>query len=224
MVKLVVISDTHTQEKKLPIIKADIVIHAGDFTYQGKSQEIKNFLDWYKEYPAEHRLLICGNHEETCDISHREYNLHCKDLILNCQDITYLENNEITIEGIKFYGTAWTPFFCRWGFGGKDIGGGEGARNLEDVYNEIPNDTEVLIAHGPPYKILDKNLENIYCGSKAMRKLLDSGKLSKLKLYLTGHIHENKGQLEVDGVKYINASSVDRDYNLYPDPITVVEF
>lgn len=67
-VKFVCISDTHTKHKELKIPDADVLIHAGDFTYKGKEQELKDFYKFLKELPHKHKVVIAGNHDLTLDI------------------------------------------------------------------------------------------------------------------------------------------------------------
>ena len=47
-IRIVVISDTHTKHYKMTIPDGDILIHAGDFTYGGKTAEIRGFIDFLK--------------------------------------------------------------------------------------------------------------------------------------------------------------------------------
>ncbi len=57
------------------------------------------------------------------------------------------------IEGLKFYGSPWQPTFHNWAF---NLDRGE---EIKKVWDKIPNDTDVLITHGPPFGILDKTVE-----------------------------------------------------------------
>ena len=45
--KVCCISDTHCQHDLLNVGSGDILIHAGDFTYTGKYEEIKSFAEWF---------------------------------------------------------------------------------------------------------------------------------------------------------------------------------
>ena len=225
--KIVVISDTHTKHSKLTIPECDVLVHCGDFTYQGKYWKVKSFYDWLCQQPATHKLVIAGNHEETFDRTHPQYNPACKAIIADAYDdsIHYLEDSEIVIEGIKFYGTPWTPRFYDWAFNGitdADLPYQNGGTSLTEVYNRIPEDVQVLIAHGPPYDICDLS-ENgdERTGSIEMRRMTRE-KLGMLRLYLCGHIHEARGMEVTDGnITYINASSLARDYKTISDPILI---
>ena len=58
---------------------------------------------------------------------------------------TYLEDSASIIEGYKVYGSPWQPEFCDWAF---NLERGQPCR---DKWKLIPDDTDVLITHGPPH-------------------------------------------------------------------------
>lgn len=224
--KIVAISDTHTKHKKLTIPECDVLVHAGDFSWTGDFFEVRDFRWWLADQPAACKVVIAGNHEETLDSTHSKFNPHIREILRGLDDsgIYYLENSDVVIDGIKFYGTPWTPWFHDWGFNGV-----EGAdapfrrgRMLEEVYGDIPDDTNVLICHGPPYDILDRSDDNDRCGSTEMRKILESDKLADLCLYLCGHIHESRGhETACGGVNICNVSSLKRDYETVNPPVII---
>lgn len=43
--RLVLISDTHEQHRNLTIPDGDVLVHAGDFTMNGKLSAVKDFND-----------------------------------------------------------------------------------------------------------------------------------------------------------------------------------
>lgn len=232
--KIVAISDTHTKHKKLRhvggIPECDVLVHAGDFSWTGKFWEVRNFLDWFIKQPAKHKIIIAGNHEEPLDVTHPKHDATIASLpklpAYREHGVHYLENSSIVIDGVKFYGTPWTPWFHDWGFNG--IEGSDApfrrheGRMLVDVYGDIPADTNVLICHGPPYDILDMASRDDRCGSVEMRKLLESDKLAQLKLYLCGHIHEARGHdMACGGVNFCNVSSLGADYETVLPPVVI---
>lgn len=222
--KLIAISDTHTKHKQLTIPECDVLVHCGDFTWTGRYQEVQNFRDWFLRQPARHKIVIAGNHEETFDDTTGRYNGNCHRLISQCKGINYLENSAITIDGVKFYGTPWTPWFYDWAFNGvtdKDASFRRGTL-LSAVYGDIPEDTNILICHGPAYNLADRNSHDGRCGSVEMRRLLESGKLASLQLYLCGHIHEARGhEIDCGGVHFCNVSTLDRDYETVSPPVII---
>lgn len=184
------ISDTHSFHNLIDtkdFEKYDIVVHSGDCSnYRDRyknEQEVRDFIGWYSTLPIKYKIYVAGNHDTSI-----EAKLVTKsDFERN--GIIYLENESITIDGIKFYGSPHTPNFGQWAF--------MKARDVlhNKVWQYIPDDTDVLIVHGPPKGVLDLsydrngNLE--YCGCSALRKRID--KLEQLKLVLFGHIHDMDG-------------------------------
>lgn len=57
---------------------------------------------------------------------------------------TYLEDSGCEVLGYKIWGSPWSPTFFNWAFN-LDIG-----EPLASKWELIPNDTEILITHGPP--------------------------------------------------------------------------
>lgn len=66
-VRFVFISDTHSMHGNLKLPKGDVLIHTGDFTFQGMLHEVKSFSDWLGTLDFKHKLVIAGNHEVTFD-------------------------------------------------------------------------------------------------------------------------------------------------------------
>ena len=74
-IRLLILSDTHTASPlpstdpthayRLPIPKADILLHAGDITKVGYLIEYEAMFDMLKEADAELKLVIPGNHDIT---------------------------------------------------------------------------------------------------------------------------------------------------------------
>ncbi|MEE8113632.1 MAG: metallophosphatase domain-containing protein [Nitrososphaerales archaeon] len=224
--KIVAISDTHTKHKKITIPKCDVLVHAGDFSWKGTYWETFRFMKWLNEQPAKHKIVIAGNHELTLDASNRgRFDANIWAAMRGISDVHYLDNSSVTIDGIKFYGTPWTPFFYDWAFNGSEGADApirmEGNRDLVEVYGEIPEDTQVLICHGPPRGIVDMAYDE-RAGSYEMRKLLESDKLALLRLYLCGHIHEGRGhEIACGNVNFCNVSSLGRDYSTAQTPVVI---
>ena len=224
--KIVAISDTHTKHKKVTIPECDVLIHAGDFTWKGTYWEIFRFMKWFAKQPAKHKIVIAGNHELTLDATKPgKFSQHNWDTMRSYADenVHYLEDSEVVIDGVKFYGTPWTPFFHDWAFNGSDgLTQPDGTRKLVDVYSKIPEDTNVLICHGPTYDFVDKATDDNRCGSVEMRKILETDKLALLRLYISGHIHESRGHdIGCGGVHFCNVSTLGRDYETATPPVII---
>lgn len=224
-IKICAISDTHNLHKGIKIPKCDILIHCGDMTGRGTDPELNNFFNWFAEQDkAEYKVCIAGNHDYGCQ--KRGWQNPRKDKVI------YLQDNGVELFGIKIWGTPWTPYFHDWAFNGLPNNlyypGGPGSKAkpndmhplLEKVYETIPDDTNVLLCHGPIYSILDNTPIGLNVGSKELQK-----KVSKLELnyFFHGHIHYARGYKNYLGIHCYNVASLDEDYNLYSNPITTIE-
>jgi Icc-related predicted phosphoesterase len=196
--------------KKIAMPEADMIIHAGDFTYHGEFDEVKKFLQWYGEQKAKYKILVCGNHE--VEISKQPFQL-LKQMCEN-EGIQLLHNSHTVIEGLTIFGSPNSNRFKHgWAYNSTE-------NELEDIYATILPDTDVVITHGPAYGRLDKVLSGQLVGSMALTKRLTE--LSNLKLHVTGHIHESRGTLLRNGVLTVNASICGIPYtDVIINPITV---
>ena len=71
---------------------------SGDFTMTGSEREAIDFLNWFCDLPYPHKIFICGNHDECL----YEANINGLD-----NNVHYLCNSGIEIEGLKFYGVTY---------------------------------------------------------------------------------------------------------------------
>lgn len=219
------ISDTHNKHGDLTIPDGDMIIHAGDFTSAGTIKEIRDFIYWYSKLPHKYKILIAGNHDWGMDgdnqkgwdhFHNRRYGLAGggRDSVKVIEEeaavlmaklgITYLKSSGIEIEGIKIWGSPVQPEFCGWAFNkyrGEDI---------KKEWNKIPDDTNILITHGPPHGIKDKCQDGFRAGCEELYKKIS--KMPDLKLHIFGHIHEDRGIAKVFNTTYVNASSLTLRY------------
>ena len=88
-----------------------------------------------------------GNHDRIVE----EQTLLCREILKQkIKNSTMLIDEEFTLNGIKFYGSPRTPEFFDWAFMYKR------GKKAELIWSNIPDDTDILITHGPPKGILDK--------------------------------------------------------------------
>ncbi len=193
--KILHISDTHGFHNLLTIPKdIDMVIHSGDSTnykdlYKNEV-ELQDFIYWYSRVKVKYKILIAGNHDITL-----EKNLFNIKQTLKDNNIIYLENESVTIEGIKIWGSPFTPTFGNWSFM-------KARHKLGKIWNTIPDNTDIVIVHGPPKGIMDSSFDfNNYierCGCNALKnKILQI----QPKLFLSGHIHNNKDIINAGTLK-----------------------
>lgn len=201
------ISDTHNRHKHIQGLGGgQIIIHAGDATSRGLSDETEKFLAWFGGLDYTHRIFVPGNHDwlfERDPVRARQ--------LCARYDITLLIDEAVTIEGIKIYGSPWQPWFHDWAFNairGEDI---------KKHWDKIPEDTHILVTHGPAAGILDvvpyangTPKERVGCVDLLNR----IAELPKLRAHVCGHIHHSHGHMRVGAVDHYNVSICDEGY--YP--------
>lgn len=192
--KILHISDTHNKHNLLKNLSdADVIIHSGDVSFAGSENEVIDFFKWFGALPYKYKIFIAGNHDDCL------FGANIDGLPENC---FYLCNSGITIKGVKFYGV---PMFI------EDAISGFYDKNIL----KIPNCTDILITHQPPYCILDSSTSVNY----GDRNLLQTVLKIQSKLHLFGHIHDAYGVEKIDNKSFVNASLLDEAYNLLNNPI-----
>lgn len=88
----------------------------------------------------------------------------------------------------------------------------------EKLWSTIPKNIDILITHGPPYKILDQTYNKIDAGCKGLLKMIET---LKPQVHIFGHIHEAYGQKKVNETLFINASNVNLAYKYVNKPTTI---
>lgn len=209
--RLVVTSDTHGKHDWLKLPDGDVLIHCGDWSTYGQRQEQIDFVNWLAKQKPKYReiIVVPGNH----DIFAFEHYKETRDMFNNAGAI-FLEEASCTIGGIKFYGSPWTPFFGGWPY---MLSRGQA---MKFIWDRIPDNTDILITHGPPYGFLDEvkdwSGKMIHVGCEELLKAIER---VKPKVHVFGHIHEGaKLGPNLDGcdsygkIKLFCASMMDKKY------------
>lgn len=222
--KICAVSDTHLTTDLSNLPEADMLIHCGDALNCGYSIEVSSLKEHFEKISERYKYILFtpGNHD-TC--FEEDFDLARKELeqVIN---LIVLHDKAVTIEGLKFYGTSWQPFFCSWAFNvGKKVGfqNWTDSEKLAEYYANIPDDTDVLITHCPPYGIRDSvgDIEKSgrRCGSpELLNRVAD---LKNLKAHFFGHIHYSHGIEERNEIKFINAATCNEDYDPVNPPIVI---
>lgn len=199
-------SDTHGHHKGLNVpFDIDIAICSGDATnYYDLARnmvEWGNFIEWYANVPVPIKIYVPGNHDATCYHHEKMCREMCK-----TEGIEYLNKDMFSVYGLNFWGDPTTPTFGAWYFTADRA-------KTHKHWNLIPEDTDVLITHGPRWGYLDVSTTGglHLCGDKALGTRIDN--LPNLKLHCFGHIHDssdatNAGVFKRNGVYYSNAAAV----------------
>jgi len=218
VIRIVCVSDTHQHFPEIP--NGDIFIHGGDFTYDGRPGAVQDFNNWLGKLPHKHKIVIAGNHDITFQeeyYSAKWTRFHDQKLdhamirksLTNC---IYLQDQSKTIEGIKFYGSPWQPAYCDWAFNIED------PAEIRKKWDDIPQDVDILITHGPPKG--HSGITKLGVDAGCPELLLAIQRVKPL-VHICGHIHEGYGVSETEGTHFINASSVNAAYKQVNNPIVI---
>lgn len=206
--RIVCISDTHGQIRDIPggIPDGDVLVVAGDICLGREGLQLEAFGAQMRKLPHKHKILVAGNHDwGLFDANTREF-----DELMN--DVTYLQDAEVLIDGVKFYGSPWQPEFHQMAF---NLPRGIW---MASVWSQIPIDVDVLITHAPPYGILDTLPDGQHVGCGELRRVF--GRINP-RLHVFGHVHSGYGQITEDETVYINAALCGRGHMLVNAPIVV---
>jgi Icc-related predicted phosphoesterase len=202
---IVAISDTHQLHRDVDVPGGDILVHAGDFTMFSKSvSAISDFNAWLGDLPHRHKIVVPGNHEFFLEADLRRRSL--------LDNAILLVNEAVEVEGLHFWGTPTTPLY-----GGAF--GMSSARDRRRLYSTIPDDTDAVITHGPPFGILDcpPGAES-HAGDL---ELLEAVGRVQPKLHVFGHFHPGHGVKVTEQTVFVNAALLGDDGGIRWDPIVL---
>ena len=213
--KITLISDTHNKHKFVTndLPGGDLLIHAGDLSSMGYEHEIREFCKWFNNIDNyTHKVFIAGNH----DWGFQNNVEIVKEILDFYENITYLQDNSTLLgeDMVSVYGSPWQPEFYNWAFNLPRQG-----VELKEKWDNIPNNTDILITHGPAYGYVDKVIgrtENLGC-----ELLTERIKELKPKIHVCGHIHTGYGYTFDGDTHYINASVLNESYVYYNKPLTI---
>lgn len=210
------ISDLHGYQPELT--GGDLLIVAGDLTARDFASEHGKYCHWQYNLPYEKIIFIAGNHDGYIEKRPDLYIDGCD----NTGKVAYLQDSGIEYKGFKIWGSPWTPTFYDWHFM-KDRGA-----EIKKKWDLIPEDTDILITHGPPFGILDKvkyssrGNPHGFAGCEELRNAIER---IQPRLHVFGHVHEGYGQLTLKctprDILCVNASIMDEKYRPVNKPITV---
>ena len=208
------ISDLHGHQPKLE--GGDLLIVAGDCTAHDKVPQWVEFYAWLNAQNYRMKVYIGGNHDNYLAQCISDYE-SCKMGVVTEEGFVYLCDSGCEFEGLKIWGSPWTRKFY-----GQNLDcmafALDNYQEMKEKWCLIPEDTDILITHSPPFSILDRTRrERTGCN-----ELLRAVCRIRPKLHVFGHIHEGYGKEERDGIIYVNASQMDEDYFDYDRPVRVI--
>lgn len=186
-IRVVCISDTHTQTKDIP--PGDLLIHAGDLCNTGSISELRAQIKWLESLPHTHKVVISGNHDSYLDPRSRK-TLASADAKgqLDWHTLHYLQHRTVRLSFpqrggriLNVYGAPQIPA----------LGGSEHAfqyvRGADAWTDTVPTDTDILVTHTPPKWHLDLP-PGLGC-----EWLLRECRRVWPKLHVCGHVHDDRG-------------------------------
>lgn len=249
--RIVIISDLHGYLPEIP--RCDLLLICGDICpvenhnvlFQQEWLATK-FVEWINRYaPDIEVVFIAGNHDKVFE----RYPLPDE----TAKVATYLQDSSCEVKDLKIYGTPWSQKIGKWAFslGEKKLGNpnftldqdGDKHRinyhyvqagyTLENRFALIPDDTDILLTHIPPWGVADnrydspeietfipyedfeqelkdyKNFEN-HWGSPSLRRRVA---VVEPVIHAFGHVHTSSGIWKEDRTSFVNAACLDNDYN-----------
>jgi predicted phosphodiesterase len=207
--KIVAMSDLHGQlPRHVPV--CDLLLLAGDLTpvtNHGLNFQ-RDWLDgefrfWLKRLPVRKIIGIAGNHDLIFE--------HAPEKVPRDLPWTYLQDSGTTWEGLRIWGTPWQPWFWDWAFNGNP-------ERLQRQWALIPNDTDILIVHGPPRGYGDGVPEASGVRLCGCPHLLSRITEIQPRLVVFGHIHEGRGDWQLGKTRVANVTMVDAQYRPVHEP------
>ncbi|KAH0837193.1 hypothetical protein AYO21_08150 [Fonsecaea monophora] len=197
-IRVVCLSDTHSQIPRTAIPKGDLLIHSGDLTNNGSLSSIQQTIDWLKTLQKpwhgssdgfRHIVVVAGNHDSYFDERSRGIQDKSRSYRqLDWGKIHYLQHSSVTLRfpgarSLNVYGAPQIPQ-C----GGKEFAF-QYSRGQDAWSGTIPEDVDVLVTHNPPKWHLDLPTSG---GLGDEFELKEVWRV-KPTLHAFGHIHSGHG-------------------------------
>jgi len=215
--RLVLTSDCHGHLLKARLPDGDVLIIAGD-VFANRSGDpdvdaafqlnaLRELDDYCGSLDFKRVLLIAGNHDWVFE---RYKGAHSV-----LKNIEYLEDSGTEFDGVRFWGSPHQPWFFDWAFNWERDG-----KELAHYWSLIPDNTDVLITHGPPYGILDLPFgKGEPAGCKLLLKRVQA---IEPRVHVFGHIHGSYGQKKIGSTLFVNACLCNELYHPVNEPAVIV--
>ena len=215
---ITLISDTHGKHNQITqdLPGGDLLIHAGDISSMGHQHEVQQFCKWFNNVDNyDHKIFIAGNH----DWGFQNNVEKIMEIVNSYKTVDYIQDETIQVNNddkmVNIYGSPWQPEFYNWAFNLPKNG-----PELAAKWAAIPDNTAILITHGPAFGVLDtvagKMWDNLGC-----QLLTNKIKTIKPKIHVCGHIHSGYGYYFDGDTHFINASVLNEEYQYANKPITI---
>lgn len=219
--KITLVSDTHGKHKQITsdLPGGDVILCAGDISSMGYEHEIREFLDWFSRlHQYTNKIFIAGNH----DWGFQDNVIKIKSILAEYSNVIYLQDDlfltgedyEDYTNRVKIWGSPWQPEFHSWAF--------NLPRNSPEMWEKwlmIPDNTDILITHGPAFGNLDTSEwnRNMNLGCEMLAERIAS---VKPKIHVCGHIHSGYGYKFDGTTHFFNAAVLGERYTYQNKPIS----
>lgn len=209
--KICAISDLHEQWAAVKVPQCDILVIAGDITYEGKWEKLYQFVGWMEKLQEDNIckdiVVIAGNHDITAQTEPKRF----ADLMRSA--CTYLNEEMEIVQGLTFFGSPWTPWFYDWAFNAHR------GRPMAEHWAMIPDNVDVLVTHTPPYGACDiipdgRRVGCVDLANEVLHRV-------KPKLHICGHIHHSHGLGFLGNTLVMNAATCTEKYKPLNPPLVV---
>lgn len=208
-VRVVAMSDTHGHHDRIRVPDGDVLVHCGDFTDFGTYGEMVAFVEWFAAFDHPHKVVVPGNHDILMDKEYharhwREWSKrresHQRAVSLFAErGVHLLINESVIFNGIHVHGVPFvTSHSSHWSMAFE-------RDDTPELWSSIPEHTDILLTHQPPYGRLDRDLLGYHEGSP---HLLREVQRKQPRLHIFGHAHVEHGYqtCQTTGTTYINAA------------------
>jgi Icc-related predicted phosphoesterase len=208
--KVCCISDIHGNLPEIP--ECDVLLIAGDIVPTNRhnvhlsSEWMQTYLKpWIDDLSQRMKIfVVSGNHDFIFE--------RAKEMVPNL-NWEYLEDSGSKFQGLNIWGSPWQPIFFNWAFNASE-------EKLAQKWQLIPEDTDILLLHGPPHGYGDfSSFGNEHTGSVSLlNRIIEI----KPKLVVSGHIHSGHGIYKIgENTVFVNAAYVNESYQPSNNPIVL---
>lgn len=196
--------------------EGDLLLYAGDFCptlshHLGYQRQYvgSDWSTWLQAQPYDDIVGIAGNHDFIAEEDPE---------VVRSAPWTYLCDESVEVGGFLIHGAPWSARFYDWAFMRDDV-------DLAERWAQIPDETNILLVHGPPYGFGDfvfppasirRQEPASHKGSRTLMARI--GQLKNLQLVVFGHIHEGAGTGWFRDIQLVNASRLDAHYRPVHEP------